>query len=118
VLSDRLKGLEEHGVIARRFYSDHPPRAEYALTERGRELGIVVGALAVWGSRHVHRQSALVHADCETPVEVGYYCGQCGERVRGSAVRLTRARRARRPARTARATPASSRVRSRGPAAR
>ena len=42
--------MEEHGLIARRFYSDHPPRAEYLLTDKGQELGMVVGALAVWGT--------------------------------------------------------------------
>ncbi len=28
-LSARLKRLEEYGVIAHRFYEQHPPRAEY-----------------------------------------------------------------------------------------
>src|SRR5262249_49047591 len=41
LLSARLKLMEEHGLVARRFYSDHPPRAEYALTDKGRELGVV-----------------------------------------------------------------------------
>jgi len=91
ILSDRLKLLEEHGVIRRRFYSDHPPRAEYALTDKGKELGVVVSALAIWGSRHVHRQTALVHADCGHPVEMGYHCPRCGERVRGGSVKLKRA---------------------------
>src|SRR5207245_3766496 len=52
ILSDRLKLMEEHGLIARRFYSEHQPRAEYILTDKGKELGTVVGALAIWGSRH------------------------------------------------------------------
>jgi DNA-binding HxlR family transcriptional regulator len=90
VLSARLQVLEAHGVVTRRFYSEHPPRAEYVLTERGRELGVVVGALAVWGSRHLHRQTALVHTDCETPLEVGYFCAHCRGRVRGSRVKLAR----------------------------
>ena len=60
--------------MARRFYSDHPPRAEYALSEKGRELGVIVGALAAWGSRHVHPQTALVHAECGHPVELKYFC--------------------------------------------
>src|SRR5262245_47592615 len=51
ILSDRLKLMEEHGLVTRQFYSEHPPRAEYALTDKGRELGVVVGALAAWGSR-------------------------------------------------------------------
>lgn len=92
ILSDRLKLMEEHGLVARRFYSDHPPRAEYELTERGRELGVVVGALATWGTRHVHRASSLVHDACGHPVEMKYYCARCASRVGGSAVRIARRR--------------------------
>src|SRR5262245_66645087 len=90
ILSDRLKLMDEHGLVTRRFYSDHPPRAEYALTERGRELGVVVGALASWGSRHVYRRTALVHDTCGKPVKLGYFCPDCGERVRGGEVRLAK----------------------------
>jgi len=92
ILSARLKLMEEHGLIARRFYSDHPPRAEYALTDKGRELGMVVGALAAWGGRHVHTQSKLVHSGCGHPVSVGYYCPDCGEGVPGADVTVTRGR--------------------------
>jgi DNA-binding HxlR family transcriptional regulator len=90
ILSDRLKLMEEHGLIRRRFYSEHPPRAEYELTDKGQELGVIVGALAAWGSRHVYRRSRLVHAGCRQPMRLGYYCPECGERVRGSEVRLER----------------------------
>jgi DNA-binding HxlR family transcriptional regulator len=93
LLSDRLKLMEDEALVARRFYSDHPPRAEYALTDKGRELGVVIGALATWGTRHVHRSSALVHDACGHPVELGYFCRRCATRVRGSTVRLARARR-------------------------
>jgi DNA-binding HxlR family transcriptional regulator len=51
-LSDRLKRLEEHGIIERKFYSDHPPRAEYDLTEKGRTLGPIMAALRDWGRKH------------------------------------------------------------------
>jgi DNA-binding HxlR family transcriptional regulator len=90
ILSGRLKLMEEHALVARKFYSEHPPRAEYALTEKGRELGVVVGALAAWGSRHVHRQTALVHAECGHPVEIKYFCPRCAGRVPGAAVELRR----------------------------
>src|ERR1700719_4702123 len=30
--------LEEVGIVERRFYEQHPPRAEYRLTEKGKEL--------------------------------------------------------------------------------
>jgi DNA-binding HxlR family transcriptional regulator len=90
ILSARLKLMEEHGLVTRRFYSDHPPRAEYALTDKGRELGMIVGALAAWGSRHVYKRARLVHAGCGHPVKLGYYCPDCGERVRGAEVTLQR----------------------------
>ncbi|HYB42741.1 MAG TPA: helix-turn-helix domain-containing protein [Candidatus Methylomirabilis sp.] len=90
ILSDRLKLMERHGLIARRFYSDHPPRAEYALTGKGKELGTIVGAIAAWGSRHVYRRARLVHARCGHPVRLGYFCPDCDERARGAEVRLVR----------------------------
>jgi len=51
-LSARLKILEEAGIIQRRFYEQHPPRAEYLLTDKGRELGPVLRALRAWGEKH------------------------------------------------------------------
>jgi len=51
-LSARLKRLEEHGVVERRFYEQHPPRAEYVLTDKGRQLGPVLKALFDWGRKH------------------------------------------------------------------
>src|SRR5262247_185107 len=51
-LSARLKKLEEHGIVARRFYADHPPRAEYVLTDKGRTLGPALKALLEWGQKH------------------------------------------------------------------
>jgi DNA-binding HxlR family transcriptional regulator len=51
-LSTRLKRLEEGGVIERRFYEEHPPRAEYVLTEKGRALGPAMRALRGWGVEH------------------------------------------------------------------
>jgi DNA-binding HxlR family transcriptional regulator len=54
-LSARLKRLEEGGIIERRFYAEHPPRAEYVLTAKGRELGPVMKALRAWGERHTEK---------------------------------------------------------------
>jgi DNA-binding HxlR family transcriptional regulator len=52
ILSDRLKSLESAGIIERHAYSDHPPRFEYALTDKGRTLGPIIGALRDWGLRN------------------------------------------------------------------
>lgn len=51
-LSDRLKNLEQNGIIERRFYSMSPPRAEYVLTQKGRDLGPIIGAMRKWGSKY------------------------------------------------------------------
>jgi DNA-binding HxlR family transcriptional regulator len=88
VLSDRLKHLEALGIVSRSFYSEHPPRAEYSLTACGAELRPVVGALAIWGSRHLHTPSTLVHTDCDTALDMTYYCPTCDRRVGGAGVRF------------------------------
>jgi DNA-binding HxlR family transcriptional regulator len=54
-LSSRLKDMEARGVIGRRPYSDHPPRLEYYLTDKGKSLGPVLKALRDWGRRHTAR---------------------------------------------------------------
>ena len=90
ILSDRLKLLEQHGVATRRFYSDHPPRAEYLLTEKGRELGVVIGALASWGARHAGSPVTPVHAACGHPAEVVFRCPGCAELLTREAIELRR----------------------------
>lgn len=52
VLSKRLKDFESHGVIESRLYEEHPPRYQYDLTEKGRELRPVLKALRKWGERY------------------------------------------------------------------
>ena len=51
-LSARLKALEDHGIVERHTYEEHPPRAHYRLTEKGRTLGPVMKALLQWGKEH------------------------------------------------------------------
>src|SRR5260370_35307541 len=101
VLSERLKIREEPGIVAREFYSEHPPRAAYVLTPRGRDLGMVVGALAVWGARHVHKDVALVHGECDAALALTYYCPKCDTRVSGRTVHLRARKKTARPRRAA-----------------
>src|SRR3954447_25837900 len=87
VLSHRLKVLEKHGIVTRRLYSEHPPRAEYALTDRGIELRPVVRALGIWGARHLGASWTFVHEACGTNVEIAYYCPACETTVAADQVR-------------------------------
>ena len=57
-LSARLKRLEEHGIVERRFYEQHPPRAEYVLTDKGRQFGPVLRTLLDWGRKHTAAPAA------------------------------------------------------------
>src|SRR4051812_25620460 len=52
VLTDRLGRLVNAGVLEKRAYSERPPRFEYRLTDKGRDLWPVVHALARWGDKH------------------------------------------------------------------
>ena len=48
-LRDRLRDLEEEGVVTRTVVSAIPPHVEYALTPKGEALNCIFGALADWG---------------------------------------------------------------------
>jgi DNA-binding HxlR family transcriptional regulator len=67
VLSARLRKLEKMGVLERRLYSEHPPRYEYHLTEKGIQLRPALLALKEWGDRYLHPG--------DPPVVVAHTCG-------------------------------------------
>lgn len=54
-LTDRLRGLEEQGIVQRTIYPEVPPRVEYALTDYGQTLRPVLEAMAAWGLTHARR---------------------------------------------------------------
>ncbi|HSY90111.1 MAG TPA: helix-turn-helix domain-containing protein [Candidatus Binatus sp.] len=60
ILADRLKKLEESGIIAKSAYQERPVRYSYELTEKGRSLGDVLLALVRWGKKHIPGTQALV----------------------------------------------------------
>ena len=53
VLSDRLGRLVDDGILIREAQKDRPDRFEYRLTDKGRELNVVLLALMQWGDRHI-----------------------------------------------------------------
>ncbi len=50
-LSDRLRHLEENGLIERQLYQTGPDRYEYVLTRRGGDLMLVIQALLQVGDK-------------------------------------------------------------------
>lgn len=53
ILSDRLKKLEQAGIVEKKAYCDKPLRFEYGLTGKGRDLIPVLDAMAGWAKKHV-----------------------------------------------------------------
>ncbi len=50
-LSERLRSLEEDGIIIRRTFAEVPPRVEYSLTEKGEALAAVIESMRTFGKR-------------------------------------------------------------------
>jgi len=50
-LSERLRSLEEEGIIIRQTFAEVPPRVEYSLTTKGRDLSIVIESMRSYGKR-------------------------------------------------------------------
>src|SRR5579864_9328330 len=49
-LTQRLRELEEHGVISKKVYAEVPLHIEYSLTEKGKSLRGVFHSLEEWGN--------------------------------------------------------------------
>jgi DNA-binding HxlR family transcriptional regulator len=91
VLSDRLESLVAHGILERRRYQERPPRDEYVLTRKGRDLTPVLEGLRTWGDRYAAPDGPpvlLVHDDCGHAIHPVPHCSHCGERLRGGHVHL------------------------------
>jgi DNA-binding HxlR family transcriptional regulator len=79
VLSDRLSGLVEDGILERRPDPDRAGRHVYQLTAAGRDLWPVLHAILVWGDRHRFRNSRLFrHTVCGTEIDDSGACPTCG----------------------------------------
>jgi DNA-binding HxlR family transcriptional regulator len=51
LLTERLRELEEHGLVERRVIPDSPVRVEYLLTEAGRDAEACVSSIYRWGNK-------------------------------------------------------------------
>jgi len=75
LLAERLRLLEDEGVVAR----TEGARA-YRLTAKGRDLAPVLASLAAWGTRHCGEPSSATatHAGCGGRVLYRSTCARCG----------------------------------------
>lgn len=94
IVTDRLNLLVAEGVLEKRPYQQNPPRHEYRLTAKGRDLYPVLLAIFDWGRQHYPLKDGLpvihTHKSCGhafTPVST---CSHCGEQVSAHDVSATR----------------------------
>jgi DNA-binding HxlR family transcriptional regulator len=60
VLAERLSRLVEEGILERVAYSERPPRHEYRLTRKGRDLNVALTALRQWGDEYLSERPPVV----------------------------------------------------------
>jgi len=62
MLSERLRELEEEGILLRTVIPDTPVRVEYSLTPKGRALAPALGAIGQWAEHWVEDKAAVTAA--------------------------------------------------------
>jgi DNA-binding HxlR family transcriptional regulator len=84
VLGQRLARLVEAGVLSKVPYSEHPPRFDYRLTDKGKDLWPVVTAMRQWGDKYAAPDGPpvqLIHDGCGQLCEPKMACSACGEPI-------------------------------------
>jgi DNA-binding HxlR family transcriptional regulator len=92
VLAERLATLVRNGILISVPYQDHPPRSEYRLTDKGRELYPVIVTLRQWGDRWLQAGPPPVvvrHNDCDHEADAILTCGHCGGAINARNVRAS-----------------------------
>jgi DNA-binding HxlR family transcriptional regulator len=90
ILRERLNSLVEAGVLVRVPYCEHPPRYDYRLTQKGRDLWPVLTAMRQWGDAYAAPSGPpieLVHTGCGEATHAELSCAWCGERLTYKNVR-------------------------------
>lgn len=84
ILRDRLASFVEAGVLVRVPYSEHPPRDDYRLTQKGRDLWPVLTAMRQWGDQYAAPDGPpieVIHRLCGHTCRAEMSCAWCGERL-------------------------------------
>lgn len=90
VLTERLKRLVANDLMARVAYSERPPRFEYRLTEKGRDLYPVIVLLMRWGDRWLDEGAGppleLIHLTCGEVTRPTLDCDRCGRPIEARGI--------------------------------
>jgi DNA-binding HxlR family transcriptional regulator len=92
ILSSRLNDLVAEGLFETVPYQDNPPRNEYRLTPKGKDLMDLLLALWRWGDKWAPPEERdpreLIHLDCGEPTHIVASCAHCGGELTRSNLRI------------------------------
>lgn len=92
ILSQRLTRLVDEQLLARVPYQDNPPRFEYRLTDKGRDVYPILATMAAWGEKWMTGTEGtplvLHHTACDHDMHAVVVCSECEQPI---DVRETRA---------------------------
>jgi DNA-binding HxlR family transcriptional regulator len=92
LLAERLDTLIGEKVLTRKRYQDRPARYEYHLTEKGKELMVVLLALLSWGDRWTAGKAGapmlMRHRACGEIASAEVTCSSCGQELHANEVWL------------------------------
>jgi DNA-binding HxlR family transcriptional regulator len=90
ILSKRLAGLVDSGIMRKVRYEERPPRYEYRLTEKGRDLIGIVTSLLAWGDKWESDEppTRLIHTGCGEAVHAVAACSECGGAIDAFNLRI------------------------------
>jgi DNA-binding HxlR family transcriptional regulator len=93
VLAERLDWLVQNEVLEKRPYSEHPPRYDYVLTQKGQELADVLLAISAWGDRWTAGEAGppvlYRHRVCGHLTHAEIRCAVCRELLHSQDVEVS-----------------------------
>ena len=84
VLNQRLARLVSADVLVKVAYSEHPPRFDYRLTDKGRDLWPVITMMRQWGDKYAAPDGPpmeLIHKGCGHVSQATVVRSECGEPI-------------------------------------
>ena len=91
ILTRRLTKLVDAGIMRKEPYQEHPPRYEYRLTEKGRDLVPILTSLLAWGDKWETENEPpvrLIHTTCDRVMHSQSVCSECGDEINAFNLRL------------------------------
>ena len=91
ILAKRLTKLVDAGIMRKEPYQEHPPRYEYRLTEKGRDLVPILTSLLAFGDKWQTADEPpvrLIHTTCGTVMRTEAVCSECGDEINAFNLRL------------------------------